>query len=104
MVVKDEPTLHEALQMLESQGPVRYSDQYAFIVITTLETLELQCRRALDRNDIAIVVPRGHEREMEDYSQNLSKIRKQRAEEEKERIKEWIKEHPDAVEKFKKRL
>ena len=96
MVVKDESTLEEALQMLESSSEgVRYSDAYSYIVITTPETLELQCRRALARNSIAIVVPRGREHEMESHAQELPRVRKQRAEEEKGKIKGWVKEHPE---------
>ena len=102
MIVHNEETLVEALQMIESQGAVRYSDEYAYIIITTPETLELQCRRALARNSIAIVVPRGHESEMEDHTTNLRVIKKRRAMEEKKMIKEWVREHPEVVAKFKK--
>ena len=104
MIVKDEETLEGALQLLGSEGPVRYNDQYAYIIITTPETLELQCRRALARNDIAVVVSRGREQEMEEYSPNLRRIRKERAEEEKKKIKEWAEEHPKAVERVKERM
>jgi len=104
MIVHDESTLDEALQMLESQGPVCYSDQYALVTVTTPETLEMLCRRAFDRNDIAIVAPRGKEHEMEVHSRVLPRIRKERAEEEKRRIKEWVREHPDEVAKFERKM
>lgn len=91
--------------MLEasSQG-VRYSDHYAFIIITTPETLELQCRRALTRNDIAVVVPLGREREMENYTTTLRNVRVERARAEKRRIKEWMEAHPEVVTKIEKKL
>ena len=95
MIVHDEETLEEALQLLESQGPLHYSDEYAYIIITTPETLELQCRRAFGRNDIAVVVPRGEESAMEDYTKMRVIIRKRRSEEEKRRVREWVKEHPE---------
>ena len=104
MIVQDEETLEVALQLLGSEGPIRYNDQYAYIIITTPETLELQCRRALARNDIAVVVPRGHEHEIEDYRSSVRRVRRERAEEEKKKIKEWVREHPKAVERFKERM
>ena len=104
MIVKDEESLDSALAMLESQGPVRYSDEYSYIIITTPETLELQCRRAFGRNDVAVVVPRGSESEMEDYAKVRLLIRKQRAEDEKREIKEWVREHPEVVTKIEKSL
>ena len=95
MIVKDEESIEQALQMLAAEGTVRYSDQYSYIIITTPETLEYQCQRALARDDIAIVVPRGRESEMEDHTQALTRVKKQRAEEEKKKIREWVKEHPE---------
>ena len=104
MIVHDEETLEEALQMVGTEGSVRYSDQYAFVIVTAPETLEMLCRRAFDHNDIAIVVPRGQEHEMEVHSTELPKVRRWRAEEEKRKIKEWVREHPEQVEKFERRL
>ena len=104
MIVHDESTLDEALQMLESQGPVCYSDQYAFVIVTTPETLEMLCRRAFDRNDIVIVAPRGQEQEMEHHATELPRIRKRRAEEEKRKIKVWVREHPGEVAKFERKM
>jgi len=96
MIVHDDETLEEALQMLASSPEgVRYSDQYAYVIVTTPETLELQCRRALGRNDIAVVVPRGQEREMEVHARELPRVKEKRAREEKKRFKEWMKEHPE---------
>jgi len=104
VIVHDESTLNEALQVLESQGPVRYSDQYAYVIVTTPETLEMLSRRAFDRNDVVVVAPRGQESGMEDQAKVRVTIRKQRAEEEKRKIREWVKEHPEQVEKFERRM
>lgn len=105
MIIKDEESLNEALQILESSpSGVRYSDMYVYITVSSPDTLEWLSRRALSRNDIAIVVPRGQEREMENYGHHLSRIRKQRAVKEKKDIKDWVREHPDVVEKFKRKV
>ena len=105
MIVHDESTVEEALQMLAaSPEGVRYSDQFAYIIITTPGTLEGQCSRALARNDIAIVAPHGRESEMENYNRELPKVRKWRAKEEKRKIKEWVEEHPVQVGKIERKL
>ena len=104
MIVKNEETLGEALQMLESGGPTRYSDEYSYIIIATPETLELQCRRAFARNSFAIVVPLGQEHEMEVHAGLLPSIREERRCEELRRTKAWVREHPEIVAKFEKSL
>lgn len=105
MIVHDEETFEAALQMLAtSPEGVRYSDRFAYVIVTTPETLEYLCSRALARNDIAIVVPRGHESEMEDYSRSLERVREKRERKEKTEVKEWIREHPEVVAKIKKKL
>jgi len=105
MIVKDEESIEEALQiMTASPGGVRYSDEYSYITIKTPGTLELQCRRALARNSIAIVVTKGLEREMEDHGYYLRIVRKQRAEDEKKAIKEWVRDNPRAVEILSEKL
>ena len=96
MIIKDEESIEQALQMLAAAPEgVRYDDRYAYIIITTPKTLEEQCRRALARGEIAIVVLLGREREMENYSQSLTKVRKQRVAEEQREIREWIKKNPE---------
>ena len=96
MIVNDEETIEEALQMIQAEGQVRYSDKYVYVIITTPETLEYQCRKALERGDIAIVHPLGTEGE--NCTQALAKVKKQRAAEEKKRIREWVREHPEIAE------
>ena len=104
MIVHDDETLDQALQMIESLGTVRYSDHYAYVVVTTPGSLEKLCRSALERGDIAIVVPREQEHEMEEHAKVLLRVQKVRTEEEKRKIKEWVREHPKQVEKFKTKL
>lgn len=105
MIIKDEETIEEALQMLAvSPQGVRYSDRYAYIIVTVPETLELLCRRALAHGDIAVAVPLGHESGMENYTASLRNVRVARAREEKKKIKEWVREHPEVVEKIEKKL
>lgn len=104
MIVHDEDTIEEALQMLSAEGSVRYSDEYAYIIINQPRVLEDFCGKALRRNSIAVVVPLGHESEMEDYARNVGRVREQRAEEEKRKIKAWVKEHPEAVERVGRKM
>lgn len=104
MIIHNEESIEAALQMLDAEGSVRYSDEYAYIIINQPHVLEDFSSRALRRNDIAIVVPYGRESEMEDYATNVRRIRKQRAEEERRKIKEWVKEHPEAVEKVERKM
>lgn len=80
MIVKDEETLEEALQMLwlDCPGGVRYSDTYLYIKISRPSMLEHRCKLALSRGDIAVVVPLGTEHTMEDHAIMLGKTRKGR--------------------------
>jgi len=96
MIVNDEETLEEALQMIQAEGKVRYIDQFSYIIITTPETLEYQCQHALERGDIAVVHPLGAEGES--YTLALARVKKQRAGEEKRKIREWVREHPEIAE------
>ena len=103
MIIKDEETLERALQMISAEGAVRYSDEHAYVIITTPETLELQARKALARNSIAVIAPRGQEHEMEDYSTHVRIVRRERIEEEKKDIKRWFREHPEDVEQLERK-
>jgi len=96
MIVHNEETLEEALQMVRAEGSVRYSDRYAYIIITSPETLEYLSRKALRRGDVAVVHPLGAEGES--HTQALAKVKKQRVAEEKKKIREWVKEHPEIAE------
>ena len=97
MVIHDEDTLQQAL-ILAEQTPVRYSDQYSYIVYSKPFQLEYALRRALERGDIAIVVPVGQERAMEEYSRELRRVKEQRRREELRGVKKWISEHPELKE------
>jgi len=103
MVVYDEESMEEALLILAaSPEGVRYSDEFLSISVTKPETLEHQCQRALARNSVAIVYLPGHE--VENHAVVLRRVRAQRAEEEKRKIREWVREHPEQVKKYMKRL
>lgn len=104
VVVHDEETLEKALHMLRTEGSVRYSDEYAYVIVTNPESLEALCGRALKRESIAIVVPRGRESEMENFFTELSKVRRERAREEKRKIREFMAEHPKVVKRIEERL
>jgi len=103
MVIHDEATLDEALLLTDS-GPVRYSDEYAYIIITNRDTLESKARSALSRGDIAIVVARGMESEMEDHFVELGKVRGRRKRQEQKDIREYFRTHPERVEKVEKHM
>ena len=101
MIVHDEDTLNEALTLVEV-GPVRYSDQYAYIVITSASTLEKAARAALERSDVAVVVAVGSENSAEAHAMALSRVKAQRKKDEPRLIREFMREHPQAVEKWRK--
>ncbi len=103
MVVHDEETLSEALLLVDS-GPIRYSDEYAYTVITNRDTLEARCRSVLERGSVAVIVPLGMESEMEDHSASLRRVQKQRKLGEQKVIREYIREHPERVEKVEEHL
>ena len=97
MIVHNEDTLQQAL-ILAEQTPIRYSDQYSYIVYSKPFQLEYALRRALGRGGIAIVVPVGQERVMEEYSVALRRVKEQRRRKELRDVKTWISEHPELKE------
>ena len=94
MIVHDEDTLQQALTLIE-QSPVRYSDAYSYIVYSGPLQLEFALRRALERDDIAIVVPVGQEQSMENHAQELVKVKVRRKRWELKNVRKWISEHPE---------
>lgn len=103
MVVKDEDTLHQALSLVE-RFPVRYSDEHEYAVITSSEVLERLCRGAFARNSVAIVVPTGEEDHMESFPWELKVARQERRYDEQRRVREWMRTHPEALKRFKRRV
>lgn len=103
MVIHDEETLTAALSLID-QEPLRYSDEFAYIVVTDPTTLERLARRAFERNDIAVVAHVGHELSMEEHAKERTKIRKARREQEKTGTQEFFREHPERVEQARKRF
>ena len=99
MIVHNEETLEEAFQMLgASPLGVRYSDRFAYVVVSSPYTLENLSRSALKRRDIAIVVPVGQEASMEVHSHALPRILAQRKRQELKDVRKWISEHPELKE------
>ncbi len=96
MVIHDEESLEEALSLIGS-GSIRYSDTYAYIIVTNLNALEKLLRSALGRGDIAIVVPLGMESTMEVHTIELKKVKVRRQREERIAIREYFREHPESV-------
>ena len=94
MIVHDEDTLQQALSLVE-QGPVRYSDQHAFVIFSEPGQLEYSARRALERSDIAVVVPVGQERAMEVHAIERPKILARRKRQELKDVRAWIAAHPE---------
>jgi len=95
MVIHDEDTLEQALSLLATDGSVRYSDTFSYVIITTPETLEKQVRSAFDRGDIAIVCPVGQERSMEVHSVELGRVKARRRVQEKKEFQEFMRSNPE---------
>ena len=93
MIVYDDETLENALKMLETGGVVKYDDEFSFRTITSLEQLERLCSDALKRGDVAIVARSVNE--MEEHDAALRGVRRLLALEERRRVKEWLKQHPE---------
>ena len=99
MIVHNEETLEEALQMLSaSPSGVRYSDQFAYVTYSRPLQLEGSLRSALGRGDIAIVVPAGQEASMEDHARELPRIQERRKRQDLRDVRAWISEHPELKE------
>lgn len=94
MIIHNEDTLEEAVVLVQ-QGPIRYSDEWAYRTVTTVELLRSLATQALNRGDIAIVAPVGQERAMEEHASTRRAIRLQRREQEKVAVKTWVAEHPE---------
>lgn len=103
MIVKDETTLAQAMDLIKA-GPVRYSDHNRFAIVERPEELEMWCKEQLKRDDIAIVVAHGRELFMEDYDYNVKLIRKARAVEERKAVRAWVTAHPREAQKAVERL
>ena len=97
MIIHDEDTLQQALTLVE-QSPVRYSDQFAYVIVSSPGSLEKAARIALERNDIAIVVPVGQESTMEEHCRERPRILARRTRQELKAVRRWISEHPELKE------
>ena len=93
MIVHDEETLEAALAMLAASGVVRYSDEFSYRTITSPEQLEHLCLAALEEGDVAVVA--SDIAQMEEHGATLRLVKKRRAQEERRKIREWVKQHPE---------
>jgi len=99
LVVYDEETLQQAMTF---DLPVRFSDRYVFVVFASAGVLERNLRRALDREEIAIVVPHGQEHTAENFTVEFRKFKERKRREEIEGTKTFLREHPEAKERSQK--
>lgn len=97
MIVHDEDTLQQALSLVE-QGPVRYSDEYAYVIVSSPGSLKKAAGTALERGDIVVVVPVGQEYRMEDHAKERPKVLERRKRRELKDVRKWISEHPELKE------
>ena len=102
MVVKDEDTLQQALVLVDL-SPVRYSDENSFRTVTSTDVLERLCSDALGRGSIAIVAPVEAQEHMESFSWELRRVRKERREDEKRKVRAWVASNPELAAKMAKR-
>ena len=93
MIVHDEESLGSALAVLEASGVVKYVDEFQFRTITSPEQLESLCLAALERDDVAVVA--SNIVQLENYDAAKRLVRKQRAQEERRRIRAWVKQYPE---------
>jgi hypothetical protein len=102
MIVKDETTLEQAME-LTKQGRVWYHDAVMFSTNMDPAELRVKLTQRIQVGDIGIVALAGPQYYMEDYDFALKMIRKQRKVEEQKAIRHWVTEHPAAVRKVQER-
>jgi hypothetical protein len=105
MIVKDAEDIEKARQMLREHSPLVYSDEHTFLRgISDADKLENLCFAALERGSFAVVEPASYEPYMESWHALAPIVRKQRTKEERQKVKEWMRANPQAVEKVEKHL
>ena len=101
MVVYDEETLQQAMTF---DLPVRFIDRYVFIDFASAAMLEHNIRRALNRGEIAIVVPLEQEHTAENFTVEFRKFKERRRQEEIEGTRAYLREHPELTARWQKHL
>lgn len=94
MIIHNEGTLEEAVALVR-QEPVRYSDYYAYRIVSSEELLRNLSLQALSRGDVAVVVLVGQEGSMEGHPAALKRIKAQRRETETQAVRAWVRAHPE---------
>lgn len=102
MVVMDEATLNDALALLSSHGRLRVVDEFKNVIVSDSRLLESYARSAWSRNSILIVAPEGES--IEDFYPTLVRVRRQRVEDVKRRMREWLRNHPEFTSTFREEL
>ena len=103
MIVKDLDTLQQALALIDL-SPVRYVDGISLKTVSDHDALEKLLMNRLDRNDIAIVVPVGAQSHMENYEYEVKIIRRERAIEEKNKVRAWVTANPELAKRLVQKM
>jgi len=102
MIVKDEATLQQAME-LTKLGPVSYNDNCMYLSTIEPEELRAKLAQRLRMDDIGIVALRGPQYPMEDYDYALKMVKKERRMAEQKAIRHWVTTHPAQVRKVVER-
>jgi hypothetical protein len=94
LVVHDEDSL-EAAVVLVLQGPIKYSDEYAYRTVSSERALRSMAANAFARGDVAVVASLGQEHLMEVHSVARRLVREQRNARERAAVKRFLAENPE---------
>jgi hypothetical protein len=98
IIVKNEDTLEQAVELLQKLDVVRYSDCYSYRKVSQPDSLKTLCTEALKRNEIALVA--AVDEELPVYQRVWADVRVQIREERKRHDKEiraWVRTHKAEV-------
>jgi hypothetical protein len=98
IIVKNEDTLEQAVELLQKLDVVRYSDCYSYRKVAQPDLLKTLCTEALGRSEIALVA--AVDEELPVYQRVWADVRVQIREERKRHDKEiraWVRTHKAEV-------
>ena len=99
MIVKDENTLMQALDLLKA-GPVRCATRFVSRTVEDAEVLDRLLQEQLEKGDIAVVTLRDSAQYAEDYGYALKAVQRERRMAEQKAVRKWVTEHPVEARKF----
>lgn len=102
VVIKDEPSVEEAVQLLEQHGAVRYSDRYSYRTFRSPDTLRAVCLMSLERGEGAMIS--CLDEDTPSYETVWLSVKKEIVERKKRDAREWIQKHPEEVRAMMKRM